>query len=152
MKTTKETIKKEFTSNEILAIADIAKSAKRDNYCPIKSTAAYISSDGEVIDVPRCVLKGHNGMAGLLMLLAMFGTPTLRTPELTSMAKDVAPFVFNGLDGGEVRVLSLVESKERVLSSIDMSKDLRGQEHRIIEMLDHLDNLYESGFIIIAGE
>lgn len=152
MKTTKSTISKEFTASEILKIADAAKTVNRDQYSPIKSTAAYVSNNGEVIDVPRCILRGHNGMAGLLLLLAMFGTPTLRTPELSAMSKDVAPFVFGGLDGGEVRVLSLVEAKERVMSSIDLSRDFREQECRIVEMLDHLDRLYESGFIIIAGE
>lgn len=151
MKTTKSTLR-EFNATELLAIADAAKSVKRDNYCPVKSTAVYISSNGEVIDVPRCILKGHNGMAGLLMLLAMFGAPALRTPELTAMAKDIAPFVFDRLDGGEVRVLSLVEAKERVMSSVDMSRDFREQECRIVELLDHLDRLYESGFIIIVGE
>lgn len=152
MKTTKSNISKEFTPSEILKIADAAKAVNRDQYGPIKSTAAYISNDGTVVDVPRCVLKGHNGMAALLQLMAMFGTPILRSPELSAMSKDIAPFVFNELHGWEVRVLSLVEAKERAISSMDLTRDFREQECRIVEMLDHLDRLYESGFIIIAGE
>lgn len=152
MKTTKSNISKEFTPSEILKIADAAKAVNRDQYSPIKSTAAYVGNDGVVVDVPRCVLRGHNGMAALLQLMAMFGTPTLRSSELSAMSKDIAPFVFNELNGGEVRVLSIVEAKERVISSMDLARDFREQECRIVEMLDSLDRLYESGFIIIAGE